>query len=198
VSTDATPGPAEPEPTEKRGLRKWLGELSKGVKTIGGIAGAIAAVLGVVFLLVPSLRPEATPPEGSATFAKPTIDQPVTFRQYLRRIELPETGVTAERLQQAGVLADVKVTIKGYRGKELPLRWYVLDLGTRDIVYESSRKYFFKTDRSAATVSKAFWIPMPETRGTFKIVFEIWPPNTKRGEPGVVPFDKTESDSFER
>ena len=43
------------------------------------VAGAIAAVLGVVFLLLPNLRPEPTPAEGSATFEKPTLEQPVTF-----------------------------------------------------------------------------------------------------------------------
>ena len=66
-----------------------------GVKTIGAVAGAVAAVLGVLFLLLPNLRPQPTPEEGSATFGKPTLEQPVTFGQYLRRVELPQTGYTA-------------------------------------------------------------------------------------------------------
>ena len=87
MSADATPAP---EPTPEAGSAQVARNLSTGVKTIGGIAGAIAAVLGVVFLLVPSLRPEPTPEEGSAAFEKPTLEQPVTFGQYLRRVELPQ------------------------------------------------------------------------------------------------------------
>jgi hypothetical protein len=45
MSTDATPAP-ETEPTEKRGLRKWLGNLSTGVKTIG-VSGWGSQGLGV-------------------------------------------------------------------------------------------------------------------------------------------------------
>lgn len=194
MSAEATPAP---EPAPKRGLRKWLGDLSTGVKTIGAVAGAIAAVLGVVFLLLPNLRPERTPEEGSATFEKPTLEQPVTFGQYLRRIELPATG-TKEQLEQVGVIAEVQLTIKGYRGKSLPLRWYLLDLGTNDIVYESSRKYSFQADRNVATVSQPFWAPMPDTPGQFKIVFEIWPPNSKPGQPGVARLDRDETEIFRR
>jgi hypothetical protein len=196
VSTDATPAP-ETEPAPKRGLRKWLGELSTGVKTVGGIAGAIAAVLGVVFLLLPNLRPEATPQEGSATFEKPTLEQPVTFGQYLRRVELPQTGYTANRLRQVGVIAAVQLTIKGYRGKRLPLRWYVLDLETHDIVDEQSKKYTFEPDRNVTPLTWPFWVSLPETPGPFKVVFEIYPPNAKPGKPGVVPFAKAETETFE-
>jgi hypothetical protein len=195
VSADASPAP---EPTPKRGLRKWLGDLSTGVKTIGGIAGAIAAVLGVLFLLVPNLRPEPTPDEGSATFEKPTLEQPVTFGQYLRRVELPQTGYTPEQLQQSGVITDVQATIRGYRGQSLPLRWYVLDLGTHDVVDEQSKKYSFQPDRNEQPFSWPFWVALPETPGPFKIVIEIYPPNAKPGKPGIRPFAKAETDPFER
>lgn len=197
MSTDATPAP-ETEPTEKRGLRKWLGNLSTGVKTIGAVAGATAAVLGVVFLLVPNLRPEPTPQEGSATFEKPTLEQPVTFGQYLRRVELPQEGYTPKQLQQPGVIAAVQLTIKGYRGERLPLRWYALDLGTHDIVDEQSKKYSFEPDRNVTPLTWPFWVALPKTPGPFKIVFEIYPPKAKPGKPGVVPFAKAETDSFER
>ena len=197
MSTDAKPAP-ETEATEKRGLRKWLGNLSTGVKTIGAVAGAIAAVLGVVFLLVPNLRPEPTPQEGSATFEKPTLEQPVTFGQYLRRVELPQEGYTPEQLKQPGVIAAVQLTIKGYRGERLPLRWYALDLGTHDIVDEQSKKYSFQPDRNVTPLTWPFWVALPKTPGPFKIVFEIYPPNAKPGKPGVVPFAKAETDPFER
>jgi hypothetical protein len=197
MSTDATPAP-ETEPTEKRGLRKWLGNLSTGVKTIGGIAGAIAAVLGVLFLLLPNLRPEPTPEEGSATFEKPTLEQPVTFGQYLRRVEIPQTGYTIKQLQKPGVIAAVQLTIKGYRDKSLPLRWYALDLGTHDIVDEQSKRYLFKPDRNVTPLTWPFWVALPATPGPFKIVFEIYPPGAKPGKPGAVPFAKAETDSFER
>ena len=195
MSTDATPAP---EPAPKRGLRKWLADLSTGVKTIGGIAGAIAAVLGVLFLLVPSLRPEPTPEEGSATFEKPTLEQPVTYGQYLRRVEIPLEGYTPEQLKETGVIAAVQLTIKGYRGERLPLRWYALDLGTHDIVDEQSKRYTFEPDRNVTPLTWPFWVALPKTPGPFKIVFEIYPPNAKPGKPGVVPFAKAETDSFER
>jgi hypothetical protein len=163
---------------------------------VGAVAGAIAAVLGLVFLLLPNLRPEGTPAEGSATFEKPTLERPVTFGQYLRRVELPRAGYTKEKLQQAGVIADVQMTIKGYRGQRLPLRWYVLDLGTHDIVDEQSKRYAFQPDRNVMPLSWPLWVALPEAPGPFKLVFEIYPPDAKPGQPGVRPFGKAETEAF--
>jgi hypothetical protein len=116
----------------------------------------------------------------------------------LRRVELPAEGYTPAQLQQPGVIAAVQITIKGYRGERLPLRWYALDLGTHDIVDEQSKKYSFQPDRNVTPLTWPFWVALPKTPGPFKIVFEIYPPNAKPGKPGVVPFAKAETDPFER
>ena len=142
---------------QKRGLRKWLGEPLDGGqddrrrrgRDRRGAGRALPAVL-------PNLRPEPTPEEGSATFEKPTLEQPVTFGQYLRRVEMPQTG-TRSNSSSSGVIAAVQLTIKGYRGKSLPLRWYALDLGTHDIVDEQSKRYLFKPDRNVTPLTWPFW-----------------------------------------
>ena len=96
------------------------------------------------------------------------------------------------------MIAAVQVTIKGYRGQRLPVRWYVLDEGTHDIVDEQSRRYAFEPDRNVTPLTWPFWVALPTTPGPFKIVFEIYPPNAKPGSTGVVPFAKAETESFER
>ena len=180
----------------RRTLREWLGELSTSVKAVGGVAAAIATIVGLVFLFFPDLRPSPTPDEGSATLSKPTLEQPVTYRQYLDRVEVPAEGSTEEQLARPGVLAGVMVTIKGYRGQALPLSWYVLDLGTHDIVDRQSQRHFVKADRNETPAVWPFWVPLPSGPGPFKVVLQIYPPNAKPGRPGVVPLAEAETDPF--
>ena len=181
---------------ERRSLRTWLGELSTTVKAVGGVAAAIAAIVGLVFLFFPDLRPDPTSDEGSATFSKPTLEQPVTFRQYLDRVEIPHDRSTEEELARPGVLAGVMVTIKGYRNQALPLRWYVLDLDTHDIVDQQSKKHALTAERNEAPVAWPFWVELPEGQGPFKIVLQIYPPNAKPGRTGVLPLAEAETDPF--
>ena len=192
MSSETTPA----EPAERRSLRTWLGELSTTVKAVGGVAAAIATIVGLVFLFFPDLRPDPTPDEGSATLSKPTLEQPVTFGQYLDRVEVPREGSTEEQLARPGVLAGVMVTIKGYRGQALPLRWYVLDLGTHDIVDQQSKRHLLQADRNDAPAAWPFWVALPRGPGPFKIVLQIYPPNAKPGRPGVVPLAEAETDPF--
>ena len=180
----------------RRSLRAWLGELSTTIKAVGGVAVAIAGIVGLVFLFFPDLRPDPTPDEGSATLSKPTLEQPVTFGQYLDRVEIPREGSTEEQLARQGVLAGVMVTIKGYRNQGLPLRWYVLDLGTHDIVDQQSKRHLLQADRNETPAAWPFWVALPRGPGPFKIVLQIYPPNAKPGRPGVVPLAEAETDTF--
>ena len=79
-------------------MRQWLGELSTGVKAAGGLAVAIAAIVGLVFLFFPDWAPDPTPDEGSAEFSEPTLEHPVTYGQYLDRVEIPRDTSTPEEL----------------------------------------------------------------------------------------------------
>ena len=187
---------ARPGRAKRRNPREWLGELSTTVKAAGGLAGAIAAIAGLVFLFFPGCRPSLPQDEGSATFSKPTLEQPVTFGQYLERVEVPAEGSTEEQLARRGVLAGVMVTIKGYKDEALPLRWYVLDLGTHDIVDQQSKRHLLEADRNEAPAVWPLWVPLPDGPGPFKIVLQIYPPNAKPGKPGVVPLAETETDPF--
>lgn len=181
----------ESEPAERRGVRKWLGELSTTVKAVGGVAGAIAAIVGLVFVFLPDLRPDPTPDEGSATFSKPTVEQPVTFGQYLDRVEIPRDTFTEKELQRPGVLVGVQVTIKGYRNEALPLRWYLLD--GPEIVDQQSKKHALTADRNDAPAAWSFWVALPPGAGPFRIALEIYPPNPK---PGVIPLDEKKTELF--
>jgi len=168
-----------------------MGELSTTVKAVGGVAGALAAVVGLVFLFFPDLRPTGTPDEGSATFSKPMVEQPVTFGQYLDRVEIPRDTSTAEELRRPGALVSVQVTIKGYRNQALPLRWYLLD--GPEIVAQQSRKHALTADRNDAPAAWSFWVELPPGAGPFRVVVEIYPPNPKRG---TVPLDDERTDPF--
>ena len=88
------------------------------------------------------------------------------------------------------------VTIKGYRDQALPLRWYVIDLGTHDIVDQQSKRQLLEADRNEAPAVWPFWVALPDGPGPFKIVLQVFPPNAKSGQPGVVPLAEAETDPF--
>jgi hypothetical protein len=190
------PRARRPDRPERRTVREWLGELSTTIKAAGGLAGAIAAIAGLVFLFFPGCRPSLENGEGSATFSKPTLEQPVTYGQYLQRVEVPAEGTSEEQLARPGVLAGVMVTIKGYKDAALPLRWYVLDLNTHDIVDQQSKRRLIEADRDEEPAVWPLWVALPKGPGPFKLVLQIYPPNAKPGKPGIAPLAETETDPF--
>lgn len=184
------------EPAERRTVRQWLGELSTGVKAAGGLAVAVAAIAGLVFVFFPDWAPDPTPEEGSAEFSEPTLEHPVTYGQYLDRVEIPRDTSTPEELRRPGAIAGVQLAVKGYKDEGLPLRWYVLDEGTHEIRDQQSKRHVFTPDRNDAGFAWPVWVPVPDGPGPFRVVLQIYPPGAKPGEPGIVPLDEVRTEAF--
>jgi hypothetical protein len=175
-------------------VREWLAGLSTTVKAAGGLAGAVASVLALVFLLLPNLQPTASEgsSEGTAELSEPRVETPVTFGQYLDRVEVSRASFGEEQLRRPGALVTVDVAIRGYRGQALPMRWYLLD-GAGDIVDQQSRRHSIRADRDETPAVWPFWVALPDRPGPFRVVVEAFPPGAG---PGVVALDSSESAPF--
>jgi hypothetical protein len=191
VSSEPTGAPAEPP---RHRVREWLSGLSTSVKAAGGLAGAVASVLALVFLLIPNLQPARDEEQdvGTAELSEPRVETPVTYGQYLDRVEIPREDYAEELLQRPGALVTVEVAIKGYRGQALPMRWYLLD-GAGDVVDQQSRRHSIRADRDETPAVWPFWVAIPDRPGPFRVVVEAFPP---RAKPGVVAHDSAESAPF--
>jgi hypothetical protein len=129
------------------------------------------AVLGLVFLLWPSLKPEppaAVKPEPppavkEAHLSDITVDRHVTFAAYLDRGAYSRMSITRADLRRTGVLIGFAFTIQGYEGRRLPLRWQLIDARTGEQV--SQRQDLFIVPEAAADRSTfPIWVRPPSGR----------------------------------
>ena len=94
---------------------------------------AAIPILATLIGIGVTLRHELTttsPPARRAALSNLTLDRNVSFGQYLDRIELPRRPYTDAQLGRKGVYLEFDISVTGYRGKRLPLRWLVLDMRT--------------------------------------------------------------------
>jgi hypothetical protein len=157
----------------------------------GAIAGAVGAVLSVVFVLLPNLRPKAdqAPTEKRADIGVLKVERPVTYKQYLQRTGLPGGDYGAAYLGRQGVFVEFDVSITGYKGQPLPLRWSLFDAVSGAEVSEAKGT----TLRAEAPSDRAtwhIWAPLPRRRGTFFLLIQLFDPK------GVVPLDRAQTESF--
>lgn len=161
------------------------------VTQLGAVAGAIGAVLGVVFLLLPSLQPKSeTPPaEKRADIGVLKVEHPVTYQQYLQRTGLPGGDYSNAYLDRKGVFVEFDVSIVGYKNKPLPLRWSLYNAASGNEVSEAKGT----TLRAEAPSDRAtwhIWAPLPRARGRFFLLIQLFDPT------GVVPLDRAQTESF--
>jgi hypothetical protein len=159
------------------------------VAQIGGAASAVAAILGIVFLLQPDLAPKGSPTEKSARLGALKVDQPVTYRQYLQRTNLSGGDYGEAYLRRPGVFVQFDVEIVGYEGAQLPLRWSLYDAEGGQQVGESEAT----TLRAEAPRDRAtwhIWAPLPRRRGPFFLLIQIFE------KDDIVPLDRVETEKF--
>jgi hypothetical protein len=156
--SDAPAPPAAPS----RPLALRLG------KSIAALVAFTASVLGIVFVLWPSLKPEAPSPTRDVQLSEPSLEQSVTFAAYLERIGQPPGGLEDAVLRERGALASFDFVIEGYKERPLPLTWQLIDARGGKVLNEND------DIRLEAEVTKDsgtwhVWVPLP--KGERKRVF---------------------------
>jgi hypothetical protein len=159
------------------------------VTQVGAVASAVGAVLGIVFVLLPGLKPEPPPAAKSAALTKIALERDVSYSQYLQRVNLPPGDTDEARLARRGVFVQFNVEIVGYKGKELPLRWSLYDAQTGEQV-RASESVTLEAEATSDSASWHFWSPLPRGRGPFYFLLQLF------DEGGVVPIDRAQTDLF--
>jgi len=137
-----------------------------------GAVGFVATLLGVIFVLWPSLKPEGPPPAKSATLTNATVDRNLTFGQYLDRIEQSRSSYQPADLRKRGAIVQFDYRIEGYKGKRLPLRWQLVDSRSGDQLAHSRDMRLIAeagTDRG----NWPQWIPIPAGRRPRRVFVQL-------------------------
>jgi hypothetical protein len=180
--------------TSRRRRRRFAG--AAGAKSVvalvtqvGAVAGAIGAVLGVVFVLLPSLKPEPPPAEKRADIGVLKVERPITYAQYLQRTGLPGGDYGTSYLRRQGLFVQFDVSIVGYKGKRLPLRWSLYEADSGDEVSEA-KGTTLRADAATDRATWHIWAPLPRRRGRFFLLIQLFDPK------GVVPLDRAQTEPF--
>lgn len=161
-----------------------------GVRSIAAAVAFVGTLLGVVFVLWPSLKPESPSQTESVTLEKPTLDRKVTFGQYLDRIELSRAPYERDKLARRGVLVEFDFVITGYRDKELPVRWQLIDAESGDQL-DQSRDVALIPEVTNQQGTWHVWVPTPRGRSRRLFVqIQLY------DRPGGVPLGRLRTRSF--
>jgi hypothetical protein len=149
-----TTSDAEPKP---RGLRRWFNFGRVGQAS--AVVGLIAGIAGLLFTFVPSLRPGsggAGDEEGTIELA--SVNERATLREYLDAEGIPPGSISKDVLRRFGVLATVRYSSTGLRGKKLPLDVTLTSRETGEVV--CSHREVVEAG-SGGALTQRVWAPFP-------------------------------------
>jgi hypothetical protein len=139
------------------------------------LAAVIAAGLGIptfFFALFPGCRSDPRE-RAEVTLRVLRLDEGVTQKEYLRRVERPLPTGCRDELKWLGVLAYVQGDVAGFTGEDASLEW---DL------YKGVNRYPFPRVKDPAVVRPRapvnreiaqIWIPNPRAPGDYHVRFEL-------------------------
>jgi hypothetical protein len=165
------------------------------LKQAAVLVGLVSGVVGLVFLLLPQLKPESPPPpepppaEQSAKLSGLQLGADVTKGQYLERTDQPKLGFTAEQLARRGAFVTFRVVVVGFKGREIPLQREVFDARTGDQVDELRAVVVTPT---ANRVDSPWhdWVALRPGEGSYVLVVKVL------DERGVRPMACAQSEPF--
>jgi hypothetical protein len=157
-----------PQPRPRRRRRaprrrpSRLQAIPKVVRAIVGTVGFVATVLGLAFVLWPSLKPDPPPADKGATISNAQVEPGMTFGAYLDRIEQSRKPYTRPVLDEQGAFVEFDFAVRGYKDKRLPLGWQLLDARTGvQLAQSRALRVTSHADRDAGVWN--VWIPLRRT-----------------------------------
>jgi len=120
----------------------------------------IGSVLGIIFVLWPSLKPEPPSPTRQVTLSQLRLERPVTFGAYLRRIHQDPGGLEDAVLNERGALASFDFVIEGYKNRSLPRTWQLIHADGGDVIDEN-RDIKLKPEVTKDSGNWPVWVPLP-------------------------------------
>jgi hypothetical protein len=166
-------------------LRNWL---RTGTGLFSSAVSILAATLTVIFLLVPSLRPDSPTVEFSASLSDAKIETDVVLSDYYARLRrVPESDRSSEDLRKRGVIVSYTVVIEGFQNQECKLMWSVLDAETNKRVTEEwlvnrpgwPDKSFIAEGVRDQTNGETF-VQNPPSPGSYFVRLELLDPDGRR------------------
>jgi hypothetical protein len=130
-------------------------------KAITALVAFIGGLLAIIFLLWPSLKPEAPSPTRHVALSGLKLERPVTFGAYLERVHQPPGGLEDAVLNERGALASFDFVIEGYKDRPLPLTWQLIEArgGT---VLDENRDIRLKSEVTKDSGTWRLWVPLPK------------------------------------
>jgi len=158
-------------------------------KTVGAVVSFAATATGLIFVVWPALKPDEPPVTKGATLTSVTLDR-MSFGQYLDRIAQSHVGHRRAQLERPVAVVGFDFSIRGYRNKQLPLQWRIVDARTGDQI-DQSRDLFLTPEASEDQATWSVWVPVPRGRNRrFFVEVELL------DDRGAVPLGRVRTDLF--
>jgi len=141
------------------------------------VVGLISGVLGLIFLVMPGLKPEARAGGGQAreTSARLTqidLEPRISRGQYLARTDQPTIGFTRQQLAVRGAFILFRVRIRGFENIPLILRRELVDARTGNEMSESSA-FTIKPPNEEIERDWHDWIPLSGREGQYFAIIKL-------------------------
>jgi hypothetical protein len=160
----------ESSASEKQGGGGRVSRLALWVSIIGGILGAVVAASTLYLLVFPNGGGSGSSCGGlSGTLDDITIDEDITYRDFLRTTNQQDPSADEETLARHGTVIGVTVSAVGFVGRELPLRWTTFT-GAGHLTEEHLTDQLalgILPEACRDTIRRKLWAPSPKKEGAY-------------------------------
>jgi len=158
-------------------------------KAAVGIAGGLSVILALIFhppwgesssSNLSDASASRCPGVADAKLSRITVDQRVRRRVYLAMHHASPGSASKKELDAVGRVIHFSVTIRGFRGKALPIYWWVLTRGGEPVPEKTLQEQLaqYETPNTCTTGGRReIWVKLPNRIGKFKIEVQLLQPD---------------------